>query len=140
MLCQAKAFLPVSTNQEGTAWRALIASPRATRSRSSSQSSRTWLASPDVDLCCALAESGEGARPAQPVQATGALRPDAPDRDAELRVDFRVGMRRVAEEHRQQLLAAGRQLAEGRAQGCVPLRHENLLIDHRLIHKQHRIV
>src|SRR5271166_5903264 len=140
MLCQAKAFLPVSTNQEGTAWLAFIASPKAAKSRSSSQPSRTWLASPNVDLCFTLTKADEGARPAQPVQAAGPLRADAPDRDAELLVDFRVGMRRIAEEHRQQLLAARRQLGEGRAQGRVPLSHEDLLIDHRVVHEQHRVV
>src|SRR5689334_10254705 len=113
MLCQANAFLPVSMNHEGTAWRALIASLSALRSRSSSQSLRTWLASPNVDLCLTLAERGEGTRPAQPVQAAGTLRPDAADRYAELRVDLRVRVRRVADEHRQQPLAARWQLGEG---------------------------
>src|SRR5271165_2146203 len=129
MLCQAKAFLPVWTNQAGTAWLAFIASPRATRSRSSSQSSRTWLASPDIDLRFVRTEGGEGTGPTQPVQAAGPLRADATDRDAELGVDFRVGTRRVTHQHRQQLLAARRQLGEGRPQGRVPLRHEDLLID-----------
>src|SRR5438132_10299143 len=118
MLCQAKAFLPVSTNQEGTAWRAFIASRRAARScssslsafrsRSSSHPLRTWLASPDVNFCFTLAKGGEGTRPAQPVQATGPLRADAADRDAKLRVDLRVRTRRIADEHGQELLAAGR--------------------------------
>src|SRR6266571_1461513 len=101
MLCQAKAFLPVSMNQEGTAWRAFIASLRADRSRSSSQPSRTWLASPGIDLSFTLTESSEGTGPAQPFQAPCSLRPDAADRDAEFRVDFRVGMRRIADQHRQ---------------------------------------
>src|ERR1044071_3583600 len=48
MLCQAYAFLPDSTNQEGTAWRAFIASLRAARSCSSVQPLRTWLASPYI--------------------------------------------------------------------------------------------
>jgi hypothetical protein len=58
MLCQAKAFLPVSINHEGTAARAFIASLRAARSRSSSQPLRTWLASPYVDFLVPLAEGG----------------------------------------------------------------------------------
>src|ERR1700722_11201302 len=108
MLCQAKAFLPVSMNQEGTAWLAFRPSPTAASRRSSPQPLRTWLASPDVDLRCTLTEGDESTGPAQPTQAAGSLRADAPDRDAELLVDFYVGMRRVAEEHRQQLLTAGR--------------------------------
>src|SRR5439155_19404940 len=140
MLCQAKAFLPVSMNHEGTAWRAFSAWLRAPRSRSSSQSLRTWLASPYVDLFLALAEGGKGARPAHPLQAPGPLRPDAADRDIQLGVDLRVGVRRVADEHRQQLLAAGRQLGEGRAQLLVPLSHQDLLLDHRVVHEKHRTV
>src|SRR5689334_16249025 len=112
MLCQAKALLPVSINHEGTASRAFSAWPKAARSRSSSQSLRTWLASLYVDLLLALPEGGEGAGPAHPLQAAGPLRPDAADRDAELRVDLCVRLRRVADEHRQQPLAAGRQLGE----------------------------
>src|SRR5260370_16192326 len=107
MLCQAKAFRPVSMNQAGTAWRAFIASTRAARTRSSSQPSRTWLAPPDIDLGVTLTESGEGTGPAQPFQAPCSLRPDAAHREAEPGVDLRVGMRRVADQHGQQLLAAG---------------------------------
>src|SRR5207245_1430263 len=81
---------------------------RAPRSRSSSQSLRTWLASPYIDLFLALAEGGKGARPAHPLQAPGPLRPDAADRDIQLGVDLRVGVRRVAGGHRPPLLAAGR--------------------------------
>src|SRR5215469_3440408 len=131
MLCQAKALLPVSMNHEGTASRAISAWPNAARSRSSSQS-RTWLASPNVDLLLALSEGGEGVGPAQPLQAAGPLRPDAADRDAELAVDLRVRMRRIADEHRQQPLAARRQLSEGHAQRRVPLGHHDLLLDHRV--------
>src|SRR6516162_6370740 len=98
MLCQAKAFLPVSLNHEGTASRAFSACPKAASSRSSSQSLRTWLASPCVDLLLALPEDGESAGPAHPLQAAGPLRPDAADRDAELRVNLRVRTRRVADE------------------------------------------
>src|SRR5205807_1405125 len=83
-------------NHEGTARRAFSAWLKAPRSRSSSQLSRTWLASPYVDLFLALSEGGESARPAQPIQAAGPLRPDAADRDIELGVDLRVGVRRVA--------------------------------------------
>src|SRR5438034_7063460 len=126
MLCQAKAFLPVSTNHEGTARRAFSAWLKAPRSRSSSQSLRTWLASPYVDLFLALSEGGESARPAHPLQAASPLRPDAAHRDAELAVDIRVGMRRVGQEHRQQSLAARRQFGEGRAQRRVSLSHQEL--------------
>src|SRR6266516_3748947 len=48
MLCQAYAFLPDSTNQEETAWRAFIASLSAARSSSWVQPLRTWLASPYI--------------------------------------------------------------------------------------------
>src|SRR5256885_12020548 len=126
MLCQAKAFLPVSMNHEGTARRAFSAWLKAPRSRSSSQSSRTWLASPYVDLFLALSEGGESARPAQPIQAAGPLRPDAADRDTELGVDLRVGMRRVADPHRQQLPPAGRQLGAGPAPPRGPPRHPHI--------------
>src|SRR5204863_3464426 len=140
MLCQAKAFLPVSMNHGGTAWRAFSAWLKAPRSRSSSQSLRTWLASPYVDLFLALSEGGEGARPAHPLQAARPLRPDAADWDTELPVDVRVGMRRVADEHRQQPLAAGWQFSEGHAQRRVPLSHQDLLVDHRVVHENHRVV
>src|SRR5712691_4921837 len=99
------------------AWRAFIASLSAARSSSSlsaarSRSSfpplRTWPTSPEVYFCSTLTESRKGTRPAQPVQATGPLRADAADRDAKLRVDFRVRTRRIADEHGQQLLATGR--------------------------------
>src|ERR1700758_3112787 len=102
MSCQAKALLPVSINHEGTASRAFSAWPKAARSRSSSQS-RTWLASPNVDLLLALSEGGEGVGPAQPLQAGGPLR-------------------------------------EGHAQRRVPLGHQDLLLDHRVVHEQHRVV
>src|SRR5690348_7985314 len=98
MLCQAKAFLPVSMNHEGTASRALSAWRKAPSSRSSSQL-RTWLASPYVNLVLALSEGGESARPAHSLQAASPLRSDAADRDAELAVDIGVGMRRVGQQH-----------------------------------------
>src|SRR4029077_11290647 len=139
MLCQAKAFLPVSMNHEGTASRALSAWRKAPSSRSSSQSLRTWLASPYVYLVLALSEGGESARPAHPLQAASPLRPDAADRDAELAVDIGVGMRGVGQQHRPQCLAARRQLGEGRAQRRVPLSYQDLLVDHRVVHKKHRV-
>src|SRR5690349_11460688 len=140
MLCQAKAFLPVSMNHVGTASRAFSAWLKAPSSWSSSQSLRTWLASPYVDLVLALSEGGESARPAHPLQAASPLRPDAADRDTELAMDIRIGMRWVGQQHRQQLLAARRQLGEGRAQRRVPLSHQELLADHRVVYEKHRVV
>src|SRR5512133_934298 len=97
MLCQAYAFFPVSTNQSGTASRALIASRKAARSLSSSRriaihsssllSSRTRSTSPDVGRDLALAERDERTGPAQAVQATGTSRADAPDWDSQRLVD-----------------------------------------------------
>ena len=55
-------------------------------------------------------------------------------------MDVRVGMRRVADEHRQQPLAAGWQFGEGHAQRRVPLSHQDLLVDHRVVHEKHRVV
>src|SRR6516165_8428609 len=139
MLCQAKALLPVSINQAGTASRSFSAWPKAASSRSSSQS-RTWLASPYVDLLLALFEGGKGVGPAQPLQAAGPLRPDAANRDAELGVDLRVGTRRIADEHRQQPLAARRQTGEGHTQRRVSLGHQDLLVDRGVVHEKHRVV
>src|ERR1700759_2880094 len=112
MLCQAKAFLPVSMNHSGTAGRAFMASLKAARSRSSSHPLRTWLASPCIDLLVSVAEGGQGVRPAHAIQAPGPLRSYAADRDTGLGVDLRIGMRRIADQHGQQLLAPGRQLGE----------------------------
>src|SRR6476660_1373397 len=137
MLCQAKAFLPVSMNHEGTASRAISAWRKAPSSRSSSQSLRTWLASPYVDLVLALSEGGESARPAHPLQAASPLRPDAADRDAELAGDIGVGMRGVGQQHQQQLLAARRQLGEGRAPRRVPLSHQDLLVYFFYCYEEH---
>ena len=40
----------------------------------------------------------------------------------------------------EQLLAPGRQLGEGGAQRRVPLGRQDLLVDHRVSHEQHRII
>src|ERR1039457_321440 len=111
-------------NSGGTAWRASIAARSAPSSRSSSQLSRTWLSS------SSLLQGGSGftadARgqvpgTAQPLQAPGALRADAPDADLEEGADLRIGVRRVTDEHGQQLPAVGRKFGQCGAQGRVPL-------------------
>src|ERR1700744_482838 len=108
-------------NHEGTAWRVRIDSRRASQSCSSSQPSGTWLASPCIDPGFTVGEFDEGVRLAQPIQAPGPLRADAPYRDSQLLVDLGIRMWRIAEQHGQQLLAAGRQLGKGGPQPRVPL-------------------
>src|SRR5580700_9233638 len=104
MLCHAYALLAVSTNQAGTACRAVTASRSAARSCSSSQLSCTWLASRNVDSDVIGTKRFECGRSAQPFQAAGPLRADAADRDAQLRADLRVGVGGLGHQHGQQLL------------------------------------
>src|SRR6202034_265045 len=97
-------------NSAGTASRALIASRSAVRRSSSSQPSRTGLASWGVDRD--LTKRHQRAGLAQQLQAGGALRSDAADRDAQRGADLVVGTGRVGQQHAEQPLAMGRQLGE----------------------------
>src|SRR5580698_2978928 len=97
MLCHAYAVFPVSTNHSGTACRAFTASPNATRSSSSSQTSGMFLVLCPVDV--EVAKTRQRAGLAEPFQAAGSLRADASHRDLQRRADLRVRTRRIADEH-----------------------------------------
>src|SRR5215469_18178988 len=116
MLCQAKAFLPAMTNSGGTACRARSACCSAARSSSSLQllatvvTFRCLCLSDDVGV---VAEEGAQLRRApQPLQAAGASRAHAADRDAQFRADVRIAMRRFTDQQRQQLTATARKVSE----------------------------
>jgi hypothetical protein len=61
-------------------------------------------------------QGGDGRVAAQLVQASAAGGPDAPDGDAEARADLGIGQRRVLDQQREQLLAAGGQAGKSLAQ------------------------
>src|SRR5215469_1511526 len=122
-------------NSWGTARRARWASRSAARTVSSSQLSVTmltpWLLI--LDGPGLAAEDGDQVRRTpQPFQAAGPRRADAADGHAQSHADLRVSGRRVADEHRQQLMANRRQLGERRPERRVTFRLDDLLLDHRV--------
>lgn len=69
--------------------------------------------------------------PAQPLQAARPHRADAAHRHPKRPADVGVRTRRIADQHRQQLAAAVRQLSEGGANRGAEFGREHLLVDHR---------
>jgi hypothetical protein len=70
----------------------------------------------------------DGRVAAQLVQAAAAVGANAADRDAEPDIDLGIRRGRILGEQGDQLLAAGWQLRERLAQGCVALGREQLLL------------
>src|SRR5579862_4438660 len=124
MLCQAKAFLPASTNSGGTPRRLLSACRSAARSSSSSQPLVTTLTPCLLVLFAAAGNGGDMWRAAQPVQAPGAHRADAAHAHAQRCADVFVASRRIADQQGQQLAAAARQFGERGPDASVALRRE----------------